>query len=107
MRGYLFKDHAHMRRVFDGPIGQLALAINAGSAASAVEMLGARADGPIAMRVVPSAGAVLGIAIDGRDGAPGGYRAYLEQLSRRPASGEAFDECGAYVNVRMRGASAA
>lgn len=79
-------------RRFDGPIGQLALAINAGSAASAVEMLGARADGPIAMRVVPSAGAVLGIAIDGRDGAPGGYRAYLEQLSRRPASGEAFDE---------------
>lgn len=79
-------------RRFDGPIGQLALTINAGSATSAVEMLEARADGPIAMRVVASAGAVLPIAIDGRDGAPGGYRAYLEQLSQRPASGEAFDD---------------
>lgn len=79
-------------RRFDGPIGQLALAINAGSAASAVEMLRARVDGQIAMRVVASAVAVLPMAIDGRDGAPGGYRAYLEQLSQRPASGEAFDD---------------
>jgi len=79
-------------RRFDGPIGQLALAINAGNAASAVEMLQSRADGPIAMRLAASAGAVLPVAIDGRDGAPGGYRAYLEQLSQRPASGETFDD---------------
>jgi exodeoxyribonuclease V alpha subunit len=79
-------------RRFDGPIGQLALAINAGNAASAVEMLQSRADGPIAMRLVASAGAVLPLAIDGRDGAPGGYRAYLEQLSQRPVSGETFDD---------------
>ncbi|HOX68162.1 MAG TPA: exodeoxyribonuclease V subunit alpha [Burkholderiaceae bacterium] len=79
-------------RRFDGPIGQLALAINAGNAASAVEMLEARADGPIAMRLVASAGAVLPVAIDGRDGAPGGYRAYLEHVSQGPASGEAFDD---------------
>jgi exodeoxyribonuclease V alpha subunit len=44
------------------------------------------------MRIVASAGAVLPVAIDGRDGAPGGYRAYLKQLSQRPASGEAFDD---------------
>jgi exodeoxyribonuclease V alpha subunit len=79
-------------RRFDGPIGQLALAINAGNAASAVEMLQARADGPIAIRLVASAGAVPPVAIDGREGAPGGYRAYLEQVSQRPVSREAFDD---------------
>lgn len=79
-------------RRFDGPIGQLARAINAGNAASAVAMLQSRTDGPIAIRLVASAGAVLPVAIDGRDGAPGGYRAYLEQLSQRPVSGETFDD---------------
>jgi exodeoxyribonuclease V alpha subunit len=76
---------------FDGPIGRLALAINAGDAASAVAMLRARSEGPVALRVAAVAGAVLPVAIDGRAGAPGGYRAYLEQVAQRPAAVAGFD----------------
>jgi exodeoxyribonuclease V alpha subunit len=77
---------------FDGPIGQVALAINAGDAASAREMLHARTDGAIAIRLVASAGAMLPLAIDGRQGAPFGYRGYLERLAQRPPTVEAFDD---------------
>jgi exodeoxyribonuclease V alpha subunit len=55
-------------------------------------MLRQRADGPIAIRLVASAGAVLPLAIDGREGAPGGYRTYLERVAQRPATAGAFDD---------------
>ena len=76
---------------FEGPIGQLAQAVNDGDAARAIAMLQARADGPVALRLVANASAVLPVAIDGRDGAPGGYRRYLEQVARRPSTDEAFE----------------
>jgi exodeoxyribonuclease V alpha subunit len=76
---------------FDGPIGQLALAINAGDATSAIELLQARSDGPIALRAAAGAGAVLSATVDGRAGAPGGYRDYLELVGQRPAAVDAFD----------------
>jgi exodeoxyribonuclease V alpha subunit len=84
--------HSHR---FDGPIGQLALAINAGDTAAAIGLLHAGAGGaggPLALRMVAGAGAVLPVAVDGRPGAPGGYRAYLERVARRPTGAEPFDD---------------
>ena len=75
---------------FDGPIGQLALAINRGDASAAIEMLRSRQDGPVAMLVASTAGAVVPVAVQGRAGAPGGYRVYLELLHQRPADASAF-----------------
>lgn len=75
---------------FDGPIGQLALAINRGDASAAIEMLRSRQDGPASMFVAPAAGAMLPLAVQGRAGAPGGYRAYLDLLPQRPADASAF-----------------
>ncbi len=69
---------------FDGPIGQLALAINQGDASAAIEMLRVRQDGPVSMLVAPAASAMLPLALQGRPGAPGGYWAYLELLPQRP-----------------------
>ncbi len=78
--------HSHR---FDGPVGQLALAINGGDAATAVQLLQAEAGGAVAMRVVPAASAVLSLALQGRPGAVGGYSAYLKLLAQRPADVEA------------------
>lgn len=75
---------------FDGPIGQLALAINRGDAPTAIEMLRSRPDGPISLHLAGDAGALLPVAVGGRAGAAGGYRAYLELLPRRPADAAAF-----------------
>ncbi len=75
---------------FDGPIGQLALAINRGDAAAAIELLRARQDGPVSLLVAATAGALLPLAVQGRAGAPGGYRAYLELLPLRPADPSTF-----------------
>lgn len=75
---------------FDGPIGQLALAINRGDASAAIEMLRTRQDGPVSMLVAPTASAMLPLAVQGRVGALGGYRAYLELLPQRPADAGAF-----------------
>jgi exodeoxyribonuclease V alpha subunit len=79
----------HSRR-FDGPIGQLALALNGGDAATAIAMLQADPDGPVALRRVAESAALLPLAVDGRAGAAGGYGAYLQQLARRPADAAAF-----------------
>ena len=75
---------------FDGPIGHLALAINRGDAPAAVEMLRSNHDGPVSMLIVPSASAMLHLAVQGRPGAPGGYWAYLELLRQRPAEVSVF-----------------
>jgi exodeoxyribonuclease V alpha subunit len=76
---------------FDGPIGQVARAVNAGDAAAALKLLQSQAVGPATMRQVAAAAAVLPLALAGRDGAPGGHRAYLEQVARRPAAAAGFD----------------
>jgi exodeoxyribonuclease V alpha subunit len=69
---------------FDGPIGQLALALNRGDAPAALALLRADADGPVAMPAARDTGAVLRLALQGRAGVAGGYRAYLARLAERP-----------------------
>jgi len=78
---------------FDGPIGRLALAVNRGEAGAALALLNADAGGPVACVAARDAAAVLPLALQGRGGAPGGYRGYLERLAQRPvpADAAAFD----------------
>ncbi len=78
--------HSHR---FDGPIGQLSQAVNRGDAAAALGLLRADADGPVALRPARDASALVSLALRGRDGAPGGYRAYLEGLAQRPSRDDA------------------
>lgn len=83
--GVLRKSHR-----FDGPIGQLAIAVNRGDASAATLMLRSSHDGPVSMLVASTASAMLPLAVQGRAGAPGGYRAYLDLLPQRPADASAF-----------------
>ena len=90
---------------FDGPIGQLAMAVNRGDGPGALAVLAAGAghadstggaggaddaQGPVALHLAADAGAVLPLAMAGRPGAVGGYRAYLELLAQRPEDAVAF-----------------
>lgn len=73
-------------RRFGGPIGALALAVNSGDTAAALEVLrsGAADDsGSVAWTDLAQGADVLHLALNGRAGAPGGYRAYLELLAER------------------------
>ncbi|MBL8344245.1 MAG: exodeoxyribonuclease V subunit alpha [Rubrivivax sp.] len=74
---------------FEGPIGQLAVAVNRGDAPAALELLRTRPDGAVAFAQARDAGAVLPLAAQGRPGAPGGYRDYLAALAQRPAKAAA------------------
>ena len=75
-------------RRFGGPIGQLALAVNAGDAEAARQCLMHDASGALAHLEGVAPSAVWQLAVQGRGGAAS-YRAYLEQLAQRPASGDA------------------
>lgn len=88
---------------FEGPIGQLALAINAGDSAAGIAMLRARDDGQIALRQAGGPGAVLQLAIEGRAGARGGYRSYLSLVADRPSTAEGFDDWAKAVLRRFDG----
>ena len=81
-------------RRFGGPIGRLALAVNRGDARAAVELLAPRRAGRPSAALQPlhwvearSPTAVVGLALNGRPGAEGGYRSYLEAVRRRPEAG--------------------
>ena len=72
-------------RRFSGDIGRLALAVNAGDAAAASEILGT----PGALQWVPRAdpGIVVGLALGGREGATGrGFTDYLALMRAGPAT---------------------
>ena len=69
---------------FDGPIGQLALAVNAGDAAGALEQLPAKGDGPARWWPTAEPAALLAVALDG-------YRAYLALVAAGHAEGQAFE----------------
>ena len=71
-------------RRFGGPIGQLARAVNAGDAAGARQLLASDTSGALHGQEGASPAAVLQLAVHGRAGAPGCYRAYLELLAQRP-----------------------
>jgi exodeoxyribonuclease V alpha subunit len=74
---------------FDGPIGQLALAVNRGDAPQAWALLHTDARGPVASVAARDASAPVTLALGGRAGAVGGYRLYLERLARRPPLADA------------------
>jgi exodeoxyribonuclease V alpha subunit len=77
---------------FEGPIGQLAEAVNRGDAPAALALLRERADGEVVLVEAREAGALLPLAVQGRPGAagaPGGYRDYLAALAQRPAKARA------------------
>ena len=90
----------HSRR-FSGPIGELALAVNRGDGAAALATLRAAPDTAVSMIETPDAIAVARLAVDGRPGAQGGYRAYLQALSQRPADAAAFGAWAAEVLVHF------
>ena len=83
---------------FGGPIGQLALAVNRGDTAAALQWLRAGPGGPVGLFDGRDAAAAVALALQGRPGAEGGYRAYLDRLARRPpdlggdVGGAAFDD---------------
>ncbi|EHR71455.1 exodeoxyribonuclease V, alpha subunit [Burkholderiales bacterium JOSHI_001] len=73
---------------FDGPIGQLALAVNRGDAGAALDGLRQTSSGAVAMVTAREPAAVLPLVLQGRGGAPGGYRPYLEALAQRPTQAD-------------------
>lgn len=76
---------------FDGPIGQLAQAINQGDAPAALALLRAPDGGPLALLATRDPASLLPLVLQGRTGAAGGYRAYLERMAQRPAAVEDFE----------------
>ncbi|MBY0454430.1 MAG: exodeoxyribonuclease V subunit alpha [Burkholderiaceae bacterium] len=79
-------------RRFGGPIGQLALAVNAGDAGRARSLLMADTGGALS-RYYPQGhdpAVVLQLALHGRSGAPACYRHYLECLAQGPSSADAL-----------------
>jgi exodeoxyribonuclease V alpha subunit len=84
-------------RRFAGPIGQLAQALNAGDGAAALALLQQGAGPELALVQTVDAGRVAALAVDGRAGATGGYRAYLQRLAQRPDDPGAFDAWVAQV----------
>ncbi|PXW94972.1 DNA helicase/exodeoxyribonuclease V alpha subunit [Sphaerotilus hippei] len=69
---------------FGGPIGQLALAVNAGASVRAWQVLRGPGGSPSPVACWPVDRPVTRLALEGRDGAPGGYRTYAELLARGP-----------------------
>lgn len=75
-------------RRFSGPIGQLALAVNAGAAHAATECLRAGEKNILAWLTHAQQSDMLQLALGGRTGAAAGYRSYLGLLRQRPDSKE-------------------
>ncbi len=71
-------------RRFGGPIGQLARAVNAGDGAGASACLRAESAQKLHWIEHARAQSVVALALEGRDGAPGGYRLYLAEVRSGP-----------------------
>jgi exodeoxyribonuclease V alpha subunit len=78
-------------RRFGGPIGQLAMSVNAGDAGAAARCLRASEDGIVQWKEHATPADILPLALDGRPGAEGGYRSYLRLLAAPPASKASSD----------------
>ena len=70
---------------FGGPIGQLAQAVNRGDAVTASALLAAGTDQVLRAELSATPDAVLALALHGREGAAGSYRAYLQLMADGPA----------------------
>ncbi|MES2164540.1 MAG: exodeoxyribonuclease V subunit alpha [Pseudomonadota bacterium] len=75
-------------RRFGGPIGALALAVNAGNAAASLQVLRDSTDGKVAWIDPAQSSDLLQLALAGRAGAAGGYQAYLKMIKVGPPEGE-------------------
>ena len=73
---------------FGGPIGQLALAVNAGNAIEAARLLRGHPGQSLDWVEAREPADIVALAVNGRTGAQGGYRGYLELLKRRPAAAD-------------------
>lgn len=71
-------------RRFGGPIGALALAVNAGDAAGAVAVLRDGQGPEVAWTDLAQSSDLLQLALAGRPDAPGGYRQYLQLIKNAP-----------------------
>ncbi len=86
-------------RRFGGPIGNLALSVNRGDGAAALATLRAEPEGEVVLIETADAGAVARLALEGRPGARGGYRTYLDVLGQQPDAAEDF---GAWASAVLR-----
>ena len=88
--------HSHR---FGGPIGALAQAVNDGRPDLAKACFAGDAEGKVAWKVPAQPEEVLRLALAGRDGAPGGYRPYLELVN---AGSEGHDHHDDWVRGVLR-----
>ncbi len=88
--------HSHR---FGGPIGALAQAVNDGRPDLAKACFANDAKGTVAWKVPAQPEEVLRLALGGRDGAPGGYRPYLELVN---AGSEGHDNHDDWVRSVLR-----
>ena len=88
--------HSHR---FGGPIGALAQAVNDGRPDLAKACFASDAEGRVAWKVPAQPEEVLRLALAGRDGAPGGYRPYLELVN---AGSEGHDHHDDWVRGVLR-----
>jgi len=84
-------------RRFGGPIGQLATAVNIGDIEGARAVLRGDASGQVLWTDGAQQEDVLRLAVDGRAGAEGGYRAYLKLVKAGPRAGQAHEDWVAEV----------
>ena len=75
-------------RRFGGPIGALALAVNAGDAATSVDVLRASEEEKVAWIDPAQPADLLQLALAGRRGAIGGYQDYLKMIAIGAPEGE-------------------
>ena len=89
-------------RRFGGPIGQLALAVNAGDAAGVRAVLQSAAGGAVHASEHATPPDVLALAVHGRAGARASYRDYLDVVAARPVAGADVDAHAAWVAAALR-----
>ncbi len=87
---------------FGGPIGQLALAVNAGDAARVRAVLRDGGDGQLAWLDPAHHGQVLQLAVEGREQAEGGYQRYLRALGEGLEDGTALSHDAARHEAWVR-----
>jgi exodeoxyribonuclease V alpha subunit len=78
-------------RRFGGPIGALALAVNAGDSVKAQEVLRGTTDGTVAWIEPAQQSDVVQLALSGRPGVGGGYQTYLKLIRAGVPDGAGHD----------------